>query len=106
MFQSRKHHLFARLLNLACKEDLVQNRIDLSSNQSQPSVLSPRNVRISPILCLTSPTHLVPTYLIEVEHQIQLTHIPKELIQHFNEEMYRFQIRQLIIIRVYARAEE
>lgn len=29
MFQSRKHHLLTRLFDLACKKNLVQNRVDL-----------------------------------------------------------------------------
>jgi hypothetical protein len=35
---------------------------------------------------------LALSYLIKVEHQIQFTHVPKELIQHFDEEMYGFQV--------------
>jgi hypothetical protein len=45
-------------------------------------------------------------YLIKVEHQVQLAHIAKELIQHFHKEMYRFQVCELIVVGVYARAEE
>lgn len=45
-------------------------------------------------------------HLIEVEHQIQLTHIPKELIQHFHKEMNRLKVRKLVVVGVYARAEE
>ncbi len=45
-------------------------------------------------------------YLIEVKHQIQLTNIPKELVQHLHKEMYRLQIRQLVIVLVHAGAEE
>lgn len=47
-----------------------------------------------------------PAYLVKVEHQVQLTHIAKELIQHFHKEMYRFQVRELVVVGVYARAEE
>lgn len=46
------------------------------------------------------------TYLVEIKHQIQLTHIPKEAIQDLNEEVYSLQIRQLVIIGVDADAEE
>ena len=45
-------------------------------------------------------------YLVKVEHQVQFTHIAKELIQHLYKEMYRFQVRELVVIGVYARAEE
>lgn len=44
--------------------------------------------------------------LVEIKHQIQLTHIPKEAIQDLNEEVYSLQIRQLVIIGVDADAEE
>ena len=44
--------------------------------------------------------------LVEVKHQIQLTNIPKEAVQHLDEEVYRFQVCQLVIIRVDASAEE
>jgi hypothetical protein len=50
--------------------------------------------------------YLIHTYLIKVKHQIQLTNIPKKRIQHLDKEMYRLQIRQLVIIRVDAGAEE
>lgn len=45
-------------------------------------------------------------YLVEIKHQIQLTHIPKELIQHFHKEMNRLKVRKLVVVGVYARAEE
>lgn len=46
------------------------------------------------------------THLVEVEDQVQLANIAEELIQHFHEEVDRFKIRQLVVVRVYARAEE
>ena len=45
-------------------------------------------------------------YLVKVEHQVQFTDIAKELIQHFHKEMYRFQVCELVVVRVYTRAEE
>ena len=45
-------------------------------------------------------------YLIKVEYQVQFTHVAKELIQHFHKEMYRFQVCELVVVGVYARAEE
>lgn len=42
--------------------------------------------------------HFGQAYLIKVKHQIQLTNIPKETIQHLDEEVYSLQIRQLVII--------
>lgn len=52
--------------------------------------------------CHDEPT----TNLVEIEHQIQLAHIPKELIQHLHEEMYRLEIRQLVVVCVDTHAEE
>ena len=93
MLQSRQHDLFTCFLNLACKEHLVENRIHLIPQISSdpPPSLSPTPMR---------------THLIEIKHQIQLTHIPKEAIQHLDKEVYSLQIRQLIIIRIHADAEE
>ena len=45
-------------------------------------------------------------HLVEVKHQIQLTHVPEKLIQHFNKEMYRFEIRELVVVGVDTYAEE
>lgn len=46
------------------------------------------------------------THLVKIKDQVQLTHIPKKTIQHFDKEMNSFQIRQLIIIRVDADTKE
>lgn len=46
------------------------------------------------------------THLVEVENQIQLADIAKELIEHLHEEVYRFQIRELIVVCVYTCTEE
>ena len=51
-------------------------------------------------------SHVLWPYFIEIKHQIQLTNIPKELIQYLHKEMYRLQIRQLIIMLIHARTEE
>jgi hypothetical protein len=42
----------------------------------------------------------------EIKHQIQLTHVSKERIQHFYKEVDGLEIREFIIISVYADAEE
>ena len=47
-----------------------------------------------------------PTHLIKVKNQIQLTHIAKKRIQHLHKEMYRLQIRQLVIVRIHTDTEE
>lgn len=44
--------------------------------------------------------------LVEIEDQIQLTDIPEELVQHFHEEVYRFQVGQLVVVCVHTCAEE
>lgn len=46
------------------------------------------------------------SHLIKVEHQVQFTHIPKKLIQDLDEEVDCFQVCQLVIVGVNARAEE
>ena len=46
------------------------------------------------------------THLVEVEHQIKFTHIAEELIQHFDEEVDSFEVRQLVVIGVHTDAEE
>ena len=89
MFKSCKYDLFGRLLDLAGQEDFVEDSIDLRLHQHSKPVSYP----------------LYP-YLIKVEHQIQLTNIPKELIQHLDKEVYGLQVCQFIIIRVNARTEE
>ena len=46
------------------------------------------------------------TNLVKVEHQIQLTHIPEELIQDLDEKVKGLQIGQLVVIGVDTRAKE
>jgi hypothetical protein len=102
MRQSCQNHLFTRLLDFARKEYFVEDRVDLwlvSFSYSYPLSFPPPS-RL-PHLALP---HI--TYLIKVKHQIQLTNIPKKRIQHLNKEMYRFKIRQLVVICIHARAEE
>jgi hypothetical protein len=48
----------------------------------------------------------VPTHFVEVEYQIQLTHVPKERIQYLHEEVYSLKISQFVIICIDAGAEE
>lgn len=60
------------------------------------------------LLYLTSKKHLVKNsvHLVEIKHQVELAHIPEELVQHLNEEMYGFQVGQLVVGGVHAGAEE
>jgi hypothetical protein len=46
------------------------------------------------------------TYLVEIEHQVQLTNVPKERIQNLHKEMDSLQIRKLVIICVHTGAKE
>jgi hypothetical protein len=86
---------------------------------SEPPVYSsPRSRQLgTPHLELHTPNHYQSidpfssalctiTHLIEIKHQIQLTHIAEECIQYLHEEMYSFQVRQLVIVCVNACAEE
>ena len=75
MLQPSQHNLLTRLLDLPRQKHLIQNRIDLVDCPS-PSALPS-----APNACPG------PTYLVEIKHQIQLTNIPKETIQHLDEEM-------------------
>lgn len=93
MLQARENDLLRRLLYLAGEKHFVEDGINLPH-----SSLALGGQRISLI------QHGI--YLVEIKHQIQLTHIPKELIQHLDEEMYRLQIRQLVIVLVHARTEK
>lgn len=92
MLQSCEHNLFRRLLNLSSEENLVQYSIHLPAVSAQCSAFS--------FICPTS------THLVKVENQVQLTDIAEKLIQHFHEEVYRFEIGEFIVVGVYARAEE
>jgi len=60
----------------------------------------------SPVFLTSSISSQRQTYLVEVKHQIQFTHIPKETVQHLHEEVNRFQVRQFVIVGVHARTEE
>lgn len=72
MLQPRQHYLLTRLLDLPCKEHLIQNCVNL----------------------------------VKIKDEVQLAHVPEELIQHLYEEVDRLQVRQLVVVRVDANAEE
>lgn len=81
--------------------------VQVSPLFSQHRPVPPAYRRSSLLTTLSSPLPFhAHTYLVKVEHQIQLTHIPKERIQHLDEEVYRLQIRQLVVVCIDARAEE
>ena len=72
MLQSGQNNLLARLLDLASKEDFIENGVDL----------------------------------VKVEYKVQFADIAEELIEYFDEKMDCFEICKLVIIGVYADAEE
>jgi hypothetical protein len=97
MLQPRQNNLFTRLLHLASQEHLVENSVHLNISVSHvPRPPLPSNQKR-----IKTKTHLV-----EIKYQIQLTHIPKKAIQHLDEEVYGLQVRELVIVRVDAGAEE
>jgi hypothetical protein len=63
-------------------------------------------LHIHPAKANSASLHRGITHLIEVENQIQLAHIAEETVQDFHKEVYRFQIREFIVIGIYAGAEE
>ena len=72
-------------------------------------MLQPRQHHLlTRLLNLAGEEHLVQdgVHLVEVEDQIQLAHVAEKRVEHLDEEMDRFQIRQLVIVGVDARAEE
>lgn len=64
MCQSRQNHLFTRLLNLTRKKYFIENRVHLYNPSASDH----------------SPPPMFPAYLVEVEHQVQLTDITEESI--------------------------
>lgn len=46
------------------------------------------------------------THLVEIEDQIQFTHIAEEGIENLDKEVYRLQISQLVVVGVDTYAEE
>ena len=45
-------------------------------------------------------------HLVKIKNQIQFTHISKECIEHFDKEMYGFQIRQFVIVCIDTHTKE
>ena len=83
MLQSCQNNLFTSLLNLASEKYFIKNRINLipkyqlvSTVRTNPKSLKPKSER----------------YLVKVEHQIQLAHVPEKLIQNLDKEVNCLQI--------------
>jgi hypothetical protein len=79
-----------------------------SSPRSRPPKTPHQESHTPAHVSLTLPSTPAPatTYLVKVEHQIQLAHVPEERIQHLDEEVYRLQVRQFVVVCIDARAEE
>lgn len=103
MLESREHHLLARFLDLAGKKNFIEDGVDLIRNTRTGSAttrwFSPASQ--SPFSYPRNVSHLV-----KIKNQIQLANIPEETIQHLDEKMNGFQIRELVIVRVDTHAEE
>jgi hypothetical protein len=69
MSQSRQDYLLARLFNLTSEEDLVKNCIYLNSVSAASGRLPREHLPL-----------YTSTYFVKIEHQVQLTHIPKERV--------------------------
>ena len=72
-------------------------------------MLQPRQHNLlTRLLDLPGQKHLIQNRinLIKVKHQIQLTHIPEELVQDFDKEVYGLEVSEFIVVGVDAGAEE
>lgn len=119
--------MFTCLFDLSCEEDLVKDGVHLVSDNGRLSAASKSAVCSIPVrdsevsccallfsllnlLCPRIPDHPAqtrsPTHLVEREHQVQLTNILKERIQHLNKQMDSLKVRQLVIVRVDTDAKE
>ena len=100
---------------------------DVPTSSTRPAYLSPQSRRLetlhqgsrTPISYQPKSHHHVSphnprsnsgpvcsTYLVKIKHQIQLTNVTKKRIQHLNKEMYRLEVRELVIVGIDACAEE
>lgn len=72
-------------------------------------MLQPRqNNLLTRLLNLPRKEHLVQygVHLVKVEDEVQLAHVAEEGVQHLDEEVDGFEVRQLVVVGVDARAEE
>ena len=72
-------------------------------------MLQPRqNNLLTRLLNLPRKDHLVQygVHLVKVEDEVQLAHVAEEGVQHLDDEVDGFEVRQLVVVGVDARAEE
>lgn len=72
-------------------------------------VLQPRqNNLLTRLLDFARQEHLVEdgVHLVKVEYEVQLAHVAEEGVQHLDEEVDGLEVRELVVVRVDARAEE
>jgi hypothetical protein len=75
-----------------------------SRQQGKPHLESHRPVVV---ISRSSPSAVsITAYLVKVEHQIQLTHVPEERIQYLHKEVYRLKVCELVVVCINACAEE
>ena len=113
MLQPRQNDLLARFFDLSCQKYFVEYSVDLGDPASASALLL--STRALQCLSLKAPASSSrnacnkkqsPTYLVEIEDQIQLANIPKKAIQHLHKEMYCLQIRQLVVVGIHTDTEE
>jgi hypothetical protein len=83
---------------------------DPSTKSIQPiQMLQPRqHDLLARLLNLARQKYLVQNsvHLVKIKHQVQLTHVAEECVQHLDEEMYGFKVGELVVVCVDAGAEE
>jgi hypothetical protein len=103
MFQPRQHDLLASLFNLAREKHFIKNCVDLNRLISE---IKPSPPRPGFPPSLPNPEGTLLTHLVKIKDQIQLAHIPKELVQHLDKEVDGLQVGELVVVGVDTHAEE
>ena len=72
-------------------------------------MLQPRQYHLlTRLLNLPREKHLIQdgVDLVKIKHEVQLAHVPEELVQHLDEEVDGLEVGQLVVVGVDAHAEE
>ena len=94
MSQSCQNNRLACLFDLTSQENLIQDSVNLQCLSFDIQMFIAVNHQPN------------ETHLVEVEDQIKLAHVSEERIQNLDEEVYRLQVCQFVIVCVDACAEE